>query len=371
MVKIPPLLGFKKGMAMAEQDRRRVLAGLGARGRTLEELLEFNRSKVDPERCPSAPAFPLADEPQLEAWRRYHARSVAEGAWPVLAATFPQLMFPVREGQSEAPEYRDATRKGRFPEAPQPPELADPAAIELELHPSIAGTVPVLSVRERADFETLVRAFTARGEPVAVPPSMGACLVAGLNDWARIHTHRAAWEAAGGGDWAAEMCRLTADTARYQDRFVLLSRGPYSDVPAAATGLDEPTWFDRSYALRRGHECTHYFTLRVFGGLQHNVLEELLADLAGLLAAFGTYDPELALRVLGLEDGDRFRPGGRLANYRGTLSDDAFAVLQRLTRVTVAALARRTADLHGDPAALASLLWRLTPLPLEDLAAGW
>jgi hypothetical protein len=280
-------------------------------------------------------------------------------------------MFPVRNGQSEEPDYRDATRKGRFPDVPQPPAMVEPEGILLELHPSTAGAVPIVSTRERADFETLVRAFTARNEPRPVPPSMGACLVAGLNDWTRIHVHRSAWEAEGRGDWGAEMRRLTADKALYQDRFVLLSRGPYSDVPAASVDLDEADWLERSFAIRREHECTHYFTLRVFGGLQHNVLEELLADLAGMLAAFQTYDPDLALRFLGLENDDRFRPGGRLENYCGTLSDEAYVVLQRLCRAAVAALARRTADPPGDPAALASLLWQLTPLTLEHLAADW
>ncbi len=355
---------------MANLDRQQALEELGARGAVLEELLRHNRATVDPARLTAAPTFPLDDEAQIPAWRRYRARAAVEGAWAALSATFPQLMFPVREGQSQAPDYREATRKGRFPERPQLPDLASPEGIELELHPSIAGTVPIISASARTDFETLVQAFTARSEPIPLPPSMGACLVAGLNDWARIHAHRAAWEAGGGTDWTAQMRRFTAVKANYQDRFLLLSRGPYSDVPAAAVGLGETDWLERSFAIRREHECAHYFTLRVFGGLQHNVLEELLADLAGLLAAFGAYDPGLALRFLGLEDPDHLRPGGRLENYRGELSDPAFEVQQRLSRRAVAALARRVAGLPDGDASLANLLWRLTPLTLEELAAG-
>jgi hypothetical protein len=85
--------------------------------------------------------------------------------------------------------------------------------------------------------------------------------------------------------------------------------------------------------------------------LQHNVLEEILADLAGLLEVYGSYRADLALRFLGLEDPGRYRPGGRLENYCPGLSAEAFAVEQELARAAVRNLAR---GIEADPARIAS-----------------
>ena len=71
-----------------------------------------------------------------------------------------------------------------------------------------------------------------------------------------------------------ELGRLAADKPRYQDRFVILSRGPYSAVPAADTGLSEAEWLERSLVIRREHELTHYFTYRLFGSMRNHLLDE-------------------------------------------------------------------------------------------------
>jgi hypothetical protein len=362
-----------------DATRRSILTRRGARGEGLEALLEANRSRVNPDATCRIPSFPLTDEPQLQAWRLLATRAGEDGAWQAVCSWFPQLMFPVREGICEDSRYQDATRRGLFPDVPHPPDLEQPERIELLLQPSLAGTVPVVVAATRTDFETLVRAFTARGEPRPVPSSMGACLVAGLNDWSRIHAHRRAWEArdpSRSGDdnaWRLEFRRLTADKPHYQDRLVILSRGPYSGVAARDIGVGRAAWEETSLAIRREHECTHYFTLRVFGGLQHNLLEELLADLVGLIAATGRYDARFAARFLGLEAFPVYRSGGRLENYLPDgLSDAAFDVL---AQVVVDAIDGLVTAIDAHPAALddrnelARLIWALTPLSLEELAA--
>lgn len=225
----------------------------------------------------------------------------------------------------------------------------------------------------------LVQALAGRNEPIPVPDSMGACLVSGLVNWDRVRAWRGAWEAAGPGGretatWAEEFSRFAARKELYQDRLVLLSGGEYSNVPAAAMGLEKDAWLRCSLAIRREHECTHYFTVRLFGALQHNVLEEVLADAMGLVRGAGGYDPAVALRFLGLERHPRFRPGGRLANYRGTppLSAPAFRVLQEVVVRAVHRLAElllRTPELISGEQNQARLVATLAPLTLEELAA--
>ncbi len=363
----------------SEQRRREILTAHGARGAVVDELLEFNRRRVDQNR--PRPSFPLDDEPHIEAWQRYAAEGRDLGVWQVLRPRFAQLGFPVRAGISGDEAYRRATLRGERvgDGAGEGLALERPERIVLDLHPSIAGTVPILTAAVREDFVALVRALTARNEPLDIPESMGACLVSGLNNWDRIHAHRVAWEAADPehrreGAWAAEFKRLVPHKELYQDRLIILSRGPYSDVDAEDLGLQTDTWIEQSYRIRREHECTHYFTLRAFGALQHNILEELVADFVGVIRGLGGYRSEVALRFLGLEDHPDFRSGGRLANYRGDppLGDAAFEVLCGVTHAAVLTLerfVRSRAELVTHDESLARVVFALTTLTLEELAA--
>jgi hypothetical protein len=116
----------------------------------------------------------------------------------------------------------------------------------------------------------------------------------------------------------------------WQDRLILLSDGDYSAVPAAEAGTDAATWRERSLAIRRAHECFHYLTLRHHGKIRSHLLDELLADFCGLVAATGRYDAPLALRFLGLRAQEPARSGGRWEIYRGGLPDEALPALARL-----------------------------------------
>ena len=151
---------------------------------------------------------------------------------------FPQLRFPIQDGISQEPAYGAATRRGRIEEADAfsaRPAAGAPGIAALTFSDGVAGLLPLLIAGTRADFEALVRAFTERNEPRDVPASMGACFVKGLNNWDRVARYRRVWEAENGtaGDddaWREELGRFAAQKARYQDRFVILSRGPYSGV---------------------------------------------------------------------------------------------------------------------------------------------
>jgi hypothetical protein len=247
------------------------------------------------------------------------------------------------------------------------------------MHATLAGVVPVLSVSTRSDFEALVQALTARNEPVAIPPAMGACLVNGLNNWDRINTLRTQWEAEAPTDrasatWAEEFRRIIRQPELYKDRFVILSRGPYSGVGPRDVGLTEEQWDHRSFDLRREHECTHTLSLRVFGALRHDLLEELIADWVALIAVYGEYRPDLALRFLGLEAFPDFREGGRLEVYRGDppLSNGAFALMQKLAWHCITHLEQVAIQhplLVNTEKALGRLALALSTMPTETVAA--
>ncbi|MHB1193934.1 MAG: DUF7005 family protein [Longimicrobiales bacterium] len=322
---------------------RRTFESAGASGRVLDELVSYDRSRFV--HAPGAPplALPLADEPHVEAWREYERRAADEGPEAVLRCVLVQLAFPVVEGMSATEDYRAATRRGIRPgpfawgagEA-----WRDPGSVAIRIHPGPAGAIPVIEAGDRRDFETLVQALTRRNEPWPVPPSMGACMVTGLVNWDRVARHQAAFLAERpDGDWDARLQELAKRPELVRDRFILLSTGPYSGVAAADMGLDDEDWLSHSLRLRAEHEATHYFTQRVFGSMRNNALDEVIADYMGLVAAFGRYRADAALRFLGLEDPDSYREGGRLQNYLDPpLSAAAFTVLCRVVRRAVATL---------------------------------
>ncbi|MBP1642403.1 MAG: hypothetical protein H6Q03_1072 [Acidobacteria bacterium] len=360
-------------------ERRTLLAALGAEGAVLDELSGYLQNPY--ERFLSGPPgqrFPLEEEPQAAFWRRYAAEAERDGVVAALRRRFPQLCFPIGAGLSRDPAYRAATRRGEWnPEGPGGLALEQPGALELAVDEGPAGPVPVLVARHRPDFVALVQALTGRNEPEPVPAAMGACLVKGLADWERVAAYRRAWEQrrgapAGEEEWAAEMAAgLAPNKELWQDRLIVLSDGPYSAVPAAEADLEEEAWRRASRAVRLAHESFHYLTLRLAGSIRSHLLDELVADYAGLLAAFGRYDARLALRFLGLDRLPETRPDGRLQVYRGALSDGALDVLGRL----VAAAARALATLPVREAAVAPAAARartlvaLAGLGLDGIAA--
>jgi hypothetical protein len=354
--------------------RRHVLAAFGAAGAVADELLTYNGgvpARLDPA---ARVRLPLPPEPHLEAWEAYAAEARIRGAWAVLEERLVQLRFPVREGISQSEAYRRATRQGLPPDDPGGLGLRDPGRLRLWVHASLAGPVPVLHTPDRGDFELLVQALSARNEPEPVPASMGACIVAGFNNWDRVHRYRRQWEEEDPAHalreaWDEEFRRLVPRKELYQDRFLILSDGPYSNVSAEELGLSPEEWGRLSLAIRLQHECTHYLTLRLFGHLGDCLLDEVAADYAGLVAACGHYRADWFLRFVGLEAFPRYRKGGRLENYRGRppLSDEAFAVLQALVQSAAENLQRL--DSAWGPADRAPLVLALCCSTVEELAS--
>ncbi|HSS77184.1 MAG TPA: hypothetical protein VLV54_10615 [Thermoanaerobaculia bacterium] len=358
-----------------------VLKHLGAEPEEAAELLAYNQNLFDLGALGPETRFPLPDEPFVAFWKEVAAQSREQSAFIVLRTLLPQLAFPIREGISRTEAYRDATLRGKpvetIPEATGL-ELARPEAIEVDLHASPAGRIPLLIVRSRPEFVALIQALARKNEPEPIVDAQGALMLAGYNNWSRIRELRRRWEAEAPAarqtaTWAEEFKRLQPQRELYQDRFILLSDGPYSAVPASDLGLDETTWRDLSLVIRRDHECAHYLTRRLFGSMRNNLLDELMADYAGLVGAVGRFPAGWFLRFLGLEDFPRYRGGARLDLYRGKppLSDGAFRVLQRLIREAALNLERFDAGQEQDrtPAGTARILAALASLRLEELAA--
>ena len=152
----------------------------------------------------------------------------------------------------------------------------------------------------------------------------------------------------------------------------MLSHGPYSSVPAEELGLDQQEWLDYSYIIRREHEVTHYFTRRAFSSMRNNIIDEILADYMGIVAAHGSFRADWMLAFLGLSNFPEYQQGQRLENYCTELSKPAFKVITSLVHAAVMNLEKfdkTHREALSQPGATTQLLMALTRFTLEELAA--
>lgn len=361
-----------RGVGPSVEARAAALRRFGAAPADLEALLDYTEDPFD-----SGGALTLDDEPSVAVWEEYAAEAAAEGAVPVLRRALVQLRFPVRAGMSEEPAYRAATRRGdlaalglsgRFEGGLG---LEAPDRIRVEVHPTPAGRVPVITAPARADFVALVRALARRNEPAEVPDSMGALMVGGYNNWDRVGRYRRAWAAGrSGGTWAEAFRRLVPRKELYQDRFILLSEGPYSGLPAAAVGLEASDWVAVSHRIRLEHECAHYYCRRALGAMRHHVIDEVIADAYGLAAGAGGYD---AARLLAFLAGVPGGPPGRIGNYLDGLAPTARPVVERIVREVAGGLEadpELRAGLGPDPCVRAAALRRIVAAAVRGWVGG-
>jgi len=361
--------------------RTQVLQAHGAGSAEVEELLAYNQNVFDHHSEAIAQlSFPLVNEPHIAAWQDYVETAQYQGARTALISSLVQFQFPIQSGISTTADYQLATRKGQRSTRPQPGlELQQPEQMQVSIHSTLAGAIPVITVGCRADFVSLIQAFTKRNEPVKIPDSMGACIIGGYNNWDRVNRYRQQWAAENPGhcseqDWLVEFTRLVPRKELYQDRFVILSRGFYSNVAPASLGLTEFEWLQLSLTIRLEHECIHYFTRRCFNSMRNNVLDELIADYCGIVAAIGQYRADWFLHFIGLEAFPTYREGGRLQAYRGNplLSNSAFQVLRSVIKSAAENLEQFDCTYfssHRTPLDQVATLIALTTLTLEQLAS--
>ena len=232
----------------------------------------------------------LPDDPGMAWWQRLLTEGGTEAWWAVLSAALPQLLLPQGAGISSSDLYRQTVLRGVPDPATQQP-LQQPQQLRFWIAEHPYGSMPVLATPCRRDFLWIVRALAHRGEPVAIHAGVHAQAISGLIHWGII--------------------REMGPQARA--RLIVLHDGPYGSVPAAELpiGLDDQAWVEASTALRLEHELTHLATKRVLGEMRLNLLDELIADAMGMLAALGDYSAELFQRCL----------QGRWRSYVGELAE--------------------------------------------------
>lgn len=381
-----PLREVPLNHSLRTQSRVQILTAFGASDAVVAELTAYNQPPQWDDQALARilhVGLPLASEPFVAVWQEWLDQSRDQGVWATLCKYLPQLAFPIAPGMSQDPDYRAATLRGQ-PVA----ELAAakglilrrPESLTLHLHQGLGGAVPVLSTSDRHDFTCLVQALAKRNEPKSLPDSMGATMISGLANWARIKRFRNNWEVRHPeGDFAEQgMAEMVRDKAQYCDRLIILGDSPYSNVSAGELNLGggalrEEDWPAHSRLIRLEHEATHYAVLRLLGFMRTNLHDELLADYMGICAAAGTFQPSWFLTFLGLEQAPVYREGGRFQNYCGDLSPAARTVLAALVVAAteqVARFDRAENGLWDGSFGRATTLLAMAVHSLEEIAAA-
>ena len=171
-----------------------ILTANGASESETIELLTYNQNVFISPLLANLQELP--PEPYLATWAEYAQESARIGAYATLKSHLVQFQFPILAGISTTAEYRAATRTGKSTADMKTAiglTLQQPEQLQLYIHQTLAGAIPVLVAGDRADFISLVQALTKRNEPQPIPDSMGSCIVGGYNNWHRVRQYQQQW----------------------------------------------------------------------------------------------------------------------------------------------------------------------------------
>ena len=264
-------------------------------------------------------------------------------ALEALAQRFPQLYVAPAEDAEAA--NRLAAGRGIAPEGASLDHFITSPEDELREVGTPAGPVETLFLKERKDFETILQIIGKRSLPVPIAHTIGAITYCGIADWGAVAEAYESYMAQGGTDWPTEFSRLAKIPGTFRAEIVIISEGPYSNIPADQTPYDEEKWVRVSRGIRLHHECAHVVCRRKLPEDILPIWDEITADVVGLLCATGTYDAQLAATFLGV--GAEGFQGGRLSEY---LSDEQKLSIDEISREIYSVLLRLEEASHGDAA---------------------
>lgn len=144
--------------------RSGVLAACGAAEAEVEELLLYNENVFQHDADEGPLRLPLPDEPFAAVWADYAAAAAEKGVYAVLQL---QFRFPIQKDISQKAAYQAATRRLGTADGLSEATglvLKRPELLELKIHPTPAGRIPLIISRYRADFVTLVQALAHKNE---------------------------------------------------------------------------------------------------------------------------------------------------------------------------------------------------------------
>ena len=174
-------------------QRTSALKRAGASDVDIKLLLDYNADIFDYSSLSDEITFPLEDEKFVKSWQKYKDESPSLGVLPVIRKACPQLNFPIDNKIADSTEYKDAVfyaniSNNRLKENALELQQAD--NITLELFQTDAGTLPVLYIPAREDFESILQAMNYSNANINILPSITSALIGEFRNSDRINMYR-------------------------------------------------------------------------------------------------------------------------------------------------------------------------------------
>ncbi len=231
-----------------------------------------------------------------------------------LIRRYPQLMLEIYEGASTSEQYKEVVLQGKVPGPANESNYSTSPEDILYLVDTPAGPAEVLYVANRSDFVRILQVLAFRLEPRPIAPTTGAMIIKGIINHGKLRQKRMALAFTNVENADREYQLFMQNPDNYKDTLIVLSKGEYSALPYTMTQYSYEEWMGYSRKIREYHELTHFISSKLYPENKNIVRDEIIADCIGIMAATGTYDPDLARAFLGIAGGaDAIN--GRLKNY--------------------------------------------------------
>lgn len=248
------------------------------------------------------PNFPLKDSEFIEWWKEWIMSSQTNQDWERLRRDLPQLYVSPNRGARLEDQYKELVLQGVAPTSKQVEGgVKEPMGFSIFLESHWCGSIPVIRVKVKDEFDTLLQCLVHRCEPVEIQESVHSQAVSGLIHWGLIGTFG-----------KSARCNM-----------LILHDSPYSSVSyTAIPGIsNEEEWIQCSHLWRLEHELTHIACKCLVGEMRLNLYDELLADAMGMRASLGYFDANLFALTLGLNSDGTAKKDGRAYTYTKKLND--------------------------------------------------
>lgn len=261
----------------------------------------------------------------------------------LLSRRYPQLLFPIVAGISTSSEYRNAVYLGQEHAGSLDYSMSEKDKFMRVDTP--VGSIDVLLLYNRTDFEKCVCALAHRCEPRLIPDTVGAFLISGLTNWEKVraqYVNRGINKAVGNGD---NLSLPGKNTRLFLDQIILLSSGWYSGLSPEMVGLSNEEWLEKSIIIRMYHEISHFVCRSRYPKCIDSLRDEVFADMIGMIAAFGYYDSEMAKQFLGISSDPTIPEDARIRYY---LKDQNVCAAREHAVYWISWLAGRTQEVQKE-----------------------
>lgn len=288
------------------ETRKNMLVKLGAEETDIDLILDYNSDIFDYSNLEDEITFPLEDENFIKSWKKYEEDSSNMGVFPVIRKAVPHLNFPINDKIAEDTEYKTGVFFGHLSEEALKSKglnLKAPEELQLAIISTDAGSLPMLYIPERIDFENIIRAVNHSNTNFEIFPELTSVLVHEFRNSERItilrerfHKKKALMNLK--TSWRDEFAKILLRKELYADTFIAIYGGGAAGLSGENMGLPEDEWQAKSIVLGREKEAITYYMRRIFKVEKPHPYVDFIAWFSAIYTAFGNFQADKLLKLM-------------------------------------------------------------------------